>query len=613
MKKSYSFLFLAALGLLSFAASAVNFNLHVNDADAISAYYYGYDDLGNSKQITFDLVDGDNAISIDAYRYLTIEAKRGYLLQSVTMDGVAQSIYGQSSGVSIYDSYEGKTLDVVAVDETTVRSAKLYVTVDDPTQVNATLAGTYRGVILEDGENVIAFDPNKEIGIEFSNINSQKQLYSVTLNGEAQPITSSSCTVNIKDGDRIDVKANFPEVYYPLTFSLTGEAPADVIKEVRIDNQVVTDYMSADFKVQIGSIVAITLDSENYQLNSVSVNGVDKTSYYVSFTMTEETTVAINAQPYGNISVTVDIDNPEAVTAYYGYTYQNNIATLVSGSQEIELSAQSPVMSFKINNGYYYETFTIDGNAQSDYGYGVTAYLSEGSQVIIRAKAISYDKQFVLYIDNKEATSYFNVGDGKRGSYDVVTGYNTVKYYDGLNPFQIGWYGAGTQFNLYRNGEAVAPAYTDGSYAAITIADGDVFKAYTTAAPESYTATFTVVNDGAITVTKDLYTVVADWQKGITDLQGTQIDIAGAESVMVNDVALEAGEDGVFTFTLDADCTVAINDNVGAELVGKDAKAAQNVYNAQGVLLIENATPEQIDALDNGFYIIGGVKRVIRK
>ena len=48
MKKFYSFLFLATLGLLSFAASAVNFNLHVNDANAISAYYYGYDDFGNS-------------------------------------------------------------------------------------------------------------------------------------------------------------------------------------------------------------------------------------------------------------------------------------------------------------------------------------------------------------------------------------------------------------------------------------------------------------------------------------------------------------------------------------------------------------------------------------
>ena len=613
MKKFYSFLFLAVMGLLSFAAGAVNINLHVNDANAISAYYYGYDENYNTVQITFDLVDGDNAISIDAYRYLTVEAKPGYLLQSVTMDGIAQSIYGSSVGISIYDSYEGKTLDVVAVDETTVRTAKLYVTVDDPTQVNAQLAGTYRSVLLQDGENVIAFDPNTEIRINFSNINSQKQLYSVILNDEAQPITSTGCTVNIKDGDRIDVKAKFPEEYYPLIFSLTGEAPADVIKEVRVDGVIVSDYMSADFNVQMGSIVAITLDTENYQLNSVLVNGVEKNSYYISFTMTEETTVAIDAQPYGNICVNVDIDNPEAVTAYYGYAYQNNIATLVSGSQIIELPAKNPVMSFKINNGYYYETFTIDGNAQTDYGYGVTAYLSEGSQVIIRANEISLDKQFVLYIDDKEATSQFNCSDAKRGSYDVETGYNVIYFYDGLNPFQIGWYG-NIQFNLYKNGEAVAPTYTNGTYASVTVADGDVLKAYTTAVPESYTATFVATGDDQITVLKDCITLVDDWKNGITDMQGTLIEIGNAQSVKVGDMVLDADEDGSFAFTLNADCTVTINDNVGAELVNKDAKAANtNVYNAQGLLLIKNATPEQINALDKGFYIIGGVKRVVRK
>ena len=51
----------------------------------------------------------------------------------------------------------------------------------------------------------------------------------------------------------------------------------------------------------------------------------------------------------------------------------------------------------------------------------------------------------------------------------------------------------------------------------------------------------------------------------------------------------------------------------GAELVGADAKAPKNVYNAQGMLLIKNATPEQIEALGTGFYIVGNQKKVVRK
>lgn len=51
----------------------------------------------------------------------------------------------------------------------------------------------------------------------------------------------------------------------------------------------------------------------------------------------------------------------------------------------------------------------------------------------------------------------------------------------------------------------------------------------------------------------------------------------------------------------------------GVGNVAVDAEAAnKDVYNLQGVLLIENATPEQVKALPAGLYIVGGEKIVIR-
>ena len=96
-------------------------------------------------------------------------------------------------------------------------------------------------------------------------------------------------------------------------------------------------------------------------------------------------------------------------------------------------------------------------------------------------------------------------------------------------------------------------------------------------------------------------------------MQGTLIEISNAAKVTVNGAEINADENGVFAFNLDADSKVAISGTTGVSSIGFDAAKTTNVYNAQGVLLIKNATKEQINALDNGFYIVGGEKKIINK
>ena len=66
MKKFYSFLFLAVVGLLSFAAAAqmVNININIANPEAVKLYYYETDENWNTVEKVVDLKAGDNAISV---------------------------------------------------------------------------------------------------------------------------------------------------------------------------------------------------------------------------------------------------------------------------------------------------------------------------------------------------------------------------------------------------------------------------------------------------------------------------------------------------------------------------------------------------------------------
>ncbi|MGN1245429.1 MAG: hypothetical protein ACI4UN_02240, partial [Muribaculaceae bacterium] len=266
----------------------------------------------------------------------------------------------------------------------------------------------------------------------------------------------------------------------------------------------------------------------------------------------------------------------------------------------------------------YYATFTHNGVEQNDYGYGVSLYnLKQDDEIVISVKPIVRDKSFVYYVDNMDVcTWYHNVQRADRSYVNIVNGYNVVPFFDGDNDFTIGWAGYGTVFNLYQNGEKVAPAYEGGSYATLTVADGDVLKAYTTEVPETYTIEFEVVGDNAegITITKDYVSVVADWQNGLTDFAGTPIKIEGALALDEYGYRFDMDAEGAFNLVLDRDYHIVLDATTGAELVGANAKKFDGkVYNAQGMLIMENATAEQINALAPGLYIINGVKRVIRK
>ena len=618
MKKFYSFLLLAVAGLLSFAASAqVNITIKVDDPSKVVV------STGYGEATPLELVAGENPITVNSYEQINFEAVDGYLLDKVMWGGYVLTSRAKSDFIMVYPEHEGKVIDITTIAEADAFTGTFYVNVDDPSVVKMVFFNSYRAYTLSEGENTVKFDPEYETVVAFGHSEYPKTLYSVTRNGEAVPYEYGQFASEIADGDVFNVQANFPEEKYPISFVLP-EGCEDVISSANIDGTPV-ENPGAGFEVQAGSLVQIEFNEGKYCVESVTYNGEFKPqTSYLQFVATEAAEIAVAAYAYSTFNITVDVDYPEHITFYRGYAAQEDVVELVSGVNVVAISENNTSAVIVRDPAYYYTTFTVNGETRTDYGSGISIYdLKEGDKIVIRMAEIIRDKNFVYYIDNMEAapTMYFSFQRSDYSMPEVATGYNVVPFCDGDNDFYFSWTGYDsnwsliTSFNLYRNGEKVAPKYENGTSAYITVEDGDVIKAYTTAAPATYTATFEV--EGAaenISVVKDLFTEVADWQNGISDFEGTQIDITGAVSVSEGESVVLPNEDGSYTVKLTGDATIkVVAGTTGAELIGADANAPKNVYNAQGMLLIKNATPEQIEALGTGFYIVGNQKKVVRK
>lgn len=612
MKKFYSFLFLAVAGLLTFAASAqVNFTIKVDDPSKV-VVEKGYD------KTVVDLSEGEAAVTANLYEPIYITAVDGYMLKKVNI-GYDWDTNVKSSQVYVYGSFEGQVLDITTVAEADVYSGTLTVNADNPSVINFLFAGSYRSVILGEGENTVRFDPEGEPGIMVSHTDYGKVLRSVKVNGEDVAMNSyKEFEASVADGDVIDIVANFPDEEYAVVFTYPENCPG-IVTRATVDYVAQTEPING-FMAQAGAIVRAYFDTEKYNVTGVTVNGVAQSNSkaYVEFVATEPTIVNIDAKPYEKYTFTVEVDNPELMAFYRGSQYNYDVVELEAGVNTVEFTENVTYATVVKASDCYYETFTFNGVEQKDYGYGVTLNnLKQDDEIVISVKPIVRNKTFYYYVDDLSACKWYHQIQRADRSYVYVNdGWNEVPFYDGDNDFTIGWAGPGSSFNLYRNGVKVEPDFANGSYATVTVEDGDVLKAYTTEVPETYTINFEYVGEGQenVKVYTDYVTEVADWINGVTAFAGTPITITGALEVDEYGIRFTPDAEGNFNFILDRDYNLVLDATTGAILVGADSKANNgNVYNAQGMLLIENATAEQIKALAPGLYIINGVKRVVRK
>ena len=613
MKKNYFVLIILFVIIASLKANAFNITVNVDDASRVSLY------LGSSKQT---LTDGDNVLDVKTGDRLYFSANTGYVLKSVMNGTTAETISSLTScmiGLDEATHTDAKWI-VTTCPLDDVRTASCKVTVDDASKVTLGFSGTYTTYALKDGENDVKFVPEVESTFAISAKDNSVSLYSVKKNSEPVSPQYGTYRIDVVNGDKIEIQANYPDEDYSVKFNLSEKAEGFITK-VQVNGVEVKNFMDDNFTVKAGSQVSITGNTNDYSLESFKVNGSDVDFYgSYSFMVTGPTNVDIVAHKYGNISVVLDIDDASHVTVYKGYSYYGNSVEVKTGKNTIEVPESTPVIAIKANDGYTLVSVS-DGTTdfvERDGNSEVNVKVTDAMNITVKTAELVRDKNAVVYVEDASVPSYMRFMRKDYTTIDLATGYNHIPFYDGDLPFSSSFYGTST-LNVYKNDELVEPQYTGATSYTLNVEDNDVVKFFFTKTPAIAKATVTVEGDAKeLTAVKDQIKEVADFTNPISCLEDTELsfsvsDKSSVKSFTMNGTAVTPQEDGTYKviITADSDIKVELGVASGIKSVTGSENKANNVYTTDGVLVIKNATRSQIDGLAKGIYIING-KKIIR-
>lgn len=613
MKKNYFVLIILFVIIASLKANAFNITVNVDDASRVSLY------LGSSKQT---LTDGDNVLDVKTGDRLYFSANTGYVLKSVMNGTTAETISSLTScmiGLDEATHTDAKWI-VTTCPLDDVRTASCKVIVDDASKVTLGFSGTYTTYALKDGENDVKFVPEVESTFAISAKDNSVSLYSVKKNSEPVSPQYGTYRIDVVNGDKIEIQANYPDEDYSVKFNLSEKAEGFITK-VQVNGVEVKNFMDDNFTVKAGSQVSITGNTNDYSLESFKVNGSDVDFYgSYSFMVTGPTNVDIVAHKYGNISAVLDIDDASHVTVYKGYSYYGNSVEVKTGKNTIEVPESTPVIAIKANDGYTLVSVS-DGTTdfvERDGNSEVNVKVTDAMNITVKTAELVRDKNAVVYVEDASVPSYMRFMRKDYTTIDLATGYNHIPFYDGDLPFSSSFYGTST-LNVYKNDELMEPQYTGATSYTLNVEDNDVVKFFFTKTPAIAKATVTVEGDAKeLTAVKDQIKEVADFTNPISCLEDTELsfsvsDKSSVKSFTMNGTAVTPQEDGTYKviITADSDIKVELGVASGIKSVTGSENKANNVYTTDGVLVIKNATRSQIDGLAKGIYIING-KKIIR-
>lgn len=616
MKKFYSCFLTALLSMIAFTANAVNITINVDDPDRVEV------------QVNYEvqtLIAGDNSLVVEDYKPVTIKAKEGAFLTSVTKKSDNSSVYVYNKTASFYPgpNEEGETWTVVSITEEAMRDGSVSIWVDDASKVQVTRNGTNTDATLTNGENTVRYVTATELPLTIGPKSYSYELYKVELNDEEVEPQGTRWSISPNSGDKIKIYANFPDVDYKVDFSYTKEGTEGFITSVTVNGESIEDF-SNGFTVKAGDKVAIYGNTSDYKFNSMSINGTP-VSYFsgsYSFTVKEATTITLDVEKYATYKATINIDDPSHVLVYRGYAYNNNLISLSNqGDNTIEFNSSNPMIQIKPTSGCFITSISdgSDNTFTADYNGAYTVNLTENMTVTITTGAIERNQTANFYVDQPTGWTYFDVTRADRTSIknDIVAGNNAINFYEGDNPFSLSWYNAiVNENNVFQNGVLKAPANPGSQSYSFTFADGDDVKVYLASEPTAHNVTFNISDDVAsnVSISEKISAVAANWAAGLTVLDGTEVSLKAAEGteivVSVNETAVNADAEGNFTFTVTTDATVSVNAASATGISGIIADGVENgtVYNLNGTKVAGKAT----NKLAKGIYIINGRKYVVK-
>lgn len=476
MKKIFTFLLIAALTALS--ASAVTVRLDIDDIDRVEA-------LINDEQDVPGLKSGYNEIDVDPGTAVYIVARTGCSLLSVAdtngdykYDMPIHAEDGrQFSIINVYSDY-GDTYVIKSASQADTRTAQCTIKVDDPAKVKVVNPADESTVELTAGDNTYKFDPATESTLTIKPTG--RPLYSVTVNGSEAAFNGYAYNVTLTDGCTVDILANFPDKDCPVKFVLSGDQADLFIRTVDVDGRAVADFMSDSFTVKAGSELSISAHTDEWQVTECTVNGVSATfSNPFNVFVTEATTIAISVSKYATFPMTINVDDPARIHAYRGYSYNNDEITLNAGANRVDITRNTPIVSFVPADGCYIKSLEVDGYEYADDELRVAPVmvgsLTDNSVITVTTGVIDRNMDATISVEPSLAGQVTLI----RSDHSSVTldGETTAfRFYEGDNPFTLELAAASDDIVVTVDGSAIAPVYPSSPKYSLTLANGSVVR-----------------------------------------------------------------------------------------------------------------------------------------
>ena len=467
MKQVYYFIFLIILAFSSVNVKAdTTVKVKVDDINRVSVKV--------NYMPVVNLANGTNEITVPQYGALTIEAKQGYYLKSVlkTIDAdnsVPQTINNLTScNIYVPDADNDKLFTVKSADLAAARTGSCTVNVDNASKVRVSRNESRTAVALQNGENTVKWIPNTEKTLVITNANyGDAPIYKVTVDGNDVTPSSGQYFVTLTTGCVVDIKADYPNVSYPVKFNFTDENAKGVISKVMADGVEVKNYNDADFKLKAGTKLSLTFDQSNYALDAFKVNGTAVTIYgnYECY-VKDNLVFDIQAHKYATVKAVLTVDNAANITAYEGQSYNNKVITLQNGSNNIELGEKNNVIQIKPNSGCKVESIKVNGSpVTANYEGAYEIRLTDGMTIEVKTSAIVRDQKATVVIDDISLANYgFNFYRSDHSTVKMQTGENTVMFSADDHHFMLGAYGNDLSKMVVKlNGTKLNPSYPGGT------------------------------------------------------------------------------------------------------------------------------------------------------
>lgn len=278
MKKLYSLFIMLALALACPAVAAASaITVIVDNPQAVQLGTYEYDASNNR---VFVPIEGgtqeSNVVEFDSYISLYVLSNDNYAIKSVKKDDVEQMYSTPQLEYSIYSYTDGEIFFVETQSLDEILTASFTVNVDDPSKVALRTGGSLgKDIKLTEASTVIKFDPVNGNNIQLAHSDYNLSLYSVKLNNVEQTAQYGRYSIDVANGDVIDIVANIPDKDITVKVDVP-EGCEGVFKSLQKKNGYAYEDLEGDFlagaTVKAGTPLQLNLDGDNFNITGLYNN-----------------------------------------------------------------------------------------------------------------------------------------------------------------------------------------------------------------------------------------------------------------------------------------------------------------------------------------------------